>query len=139
MKLHKSVNLVFLAVVTAIFAGCGASDNSTASFKIHNNGKETVKLQATLPDRVAKIHLLEQGIRTFPVGTSVDIGDSEIRVNNTRIEIAHSGEDVVTLNYVDSLGKHKTMMLGNGGTGFFHNPRSIEIGTAQISLAGNLQ
>ena len=139
MKLHKSVNFAFFAVATAIFAGCGASDNSTASFKIHNNGKEIIELQATLPDRVAKIHLLEQGIRTFPVGTSVDIGNSKIRVNNTRIEIAHRGEDVVTLDYVDSLGKHKTMMLGNGGTGFFHNPRSIEIGTAQINFAGSLQ
>ena len=128
------VPLVFLLALIVCLVQ-GRSKTHEASFEISNTGAEIVELQASLPDRDATIHLGQSGIRTFPAGTSVGMGDSKIRVNDGRIEVAHSGDNVVTLNYVNALGKNKTMMLGNGGTGFFHNTtRSISIGTATIQL-----
>lgn len=119
MKPMKDAIFACFAVTTLVCFGCGTSNSTQVSFKISNTGEEVVELQATFPDRVAEIRLGENGIRTFPDCTAVGIGYSVIRVNDTRIEVAHKGKEVVTLNYVDSLGNDKTMMLGNGGTGFF--------------------
>ena len=137
MKLIKHSVLGCLAIVWLVCSGCGTSNNTQGSFKIVNVGKEIVVLEETLPDRVAKIQLGECGSRTFLGSEVVSIGQSEIRVKDTRVEVAHKGKDTVTLNYVDASGRERVMMLGNGGIGFFENPRSIVVGTVQICLVGN--
>ena len=96
-----------------------------------------VLLQEALPGHVAEIQLGECGSRTFLDSDVVTIDHSEIRVKDTRGKVAHKGKEVVTLNYVDSSGHERVMMLGNGGTGFFDNPKSIVIGAVQICLVGN--
>ena len=137
MKPNKYSVLGCLAIVSFVCSGCGTSNNTQGSFKIVNVGKEIVVLEETLPDRVAKIQLGERGSRTFLGSEVVSIGQSEIRVKDTRVEVAHKGKDTVTLNYVDASGRERVMMLGNGGTGFFDNPKSIVIGAVQICLVGN--
>lgn len=77
-----------------------------------------VLLQEALPGRVAEIQLGECGSRTFLDSDVVTIGHSEIRVKDTRVEVAHKGKEVVKLNYVDSSGRERVMMPGNGGTVF---------------------
>lgn len=137
MKSIKRIVFAYFAVVIFVCCGCSTPNRSQIAFSISNTGEEIVELHARFPDRAAVIHLGQQGIRSFPVGTVVVMGDSSICVTDTRIEVAHTGEDVVTLNYVDSLGNDKTMVLGNGGTGFFHNPKSITIEAAQLHLVGS--
>ena len=137
MKPNKYSVLGCLAIVSFVCCGCGTSSNTQGSFKIVNVGKEIVVLEETLPGRVAKTQLGERGSRTFLGSEVVSIGQSEIRVKDTRVEVAHKGKDTVTLNYVDASGRERVMMLGNGGIGFFENPRSIVVGTVQICLVGN--
>ena len=134
MKPQSKAALAIL-VLTILICLFYCIPNSTQScLHISNSGDEIIEMQTAFSGRNTTVHLGEHGIRTFQPETTVQLGASEIRVNGSKIEIVHTGQEILDLSYTDASGNQRRMMLGDGATGYFHNPKSIVLGSANIQL-----
>ena len=130
---HKAaLAILALTILTCLFY-C-TPDRTQPHLRISNSGDEIIEMQTAFSGCNTTVHLGKHGIRTFQPETTVQLGESKIRVNGSKIEIVHTGQEILNLSYTDASGNQRRMMLGDGATGYFHNPNSIVLGSANIQL-----
>jgi hypothetical protein len=127
--MKKIYQAVVTGLVLAIFVGCGSDSSSV--LEVSNTGTDVVDLQTELPG-IKTVRLGESGRRTFALPAKVQMGNAEVRVGE-KIEVSPISADVVSVRYTKA-GRNWTMMLSEGGTGYFDKSTSFAIGDATFRV-----
>lgn len=124
--------LLFALPVTSVmvlvaFAGC--SSNRVA---VTNSGADVIRVE--VQDIENNYMLGPGGTGYYDPDFGIQIGDAAIKFVR-RVEIENTGSDEIKIVYNDAKGSERSMLLGEGGTGYLTRSTPFKIGDVSVSLA----
>lgn len=130
MKYVLSVLLVVGIVILFVLAG-----HSSDRIEVANTGINVVEVETEGTEN--KLLLGENGTGYFDQDSRIHIGDAAIKLGR-RVEIVNTGSGMIQIAYCDSEGSQRTLILGQGGTGYLSKSIPFRIDDVSICI-GKIQ
>lgn len=124
MKYRLSI-LPILGVVF-VLSGCGSS-----RIEVTNTGVDVIEVKTDGSEN--RVFLGQNGTGYFDRDCGIQIGDARIRVGR-RIEVANTGSDIIRITCHDAEGSERTLLIGQGGTGYVDKSEPFKIGDVTIRI-----
>jgi len=124
--------LVTILLVVAIVVIALVVYKPSARIAVANTGTEVIEVKTDGSEK--KTLLGQNGTGYFDSDSRIQIGDAMISVGRS-VEVVNTGSDVIQVEYHDTAGSERTMMLDEGGSGYFSKATPINIGEVNIGVA----
>ena len=118
-----------LAASALLIVATGCNSDS-GSLVVRNTSETPIDVQLQGSD--GAITLRSNGVASTDAGDCLLVGDAAISFSD-RIEVANLGEQLIELDYVDAAGRNRTMILGQGGIGYFSALHPVMLGKLVIT------
>ncbi len=123
------LSVLLLAGVVILFALMGYGSNRIA---VTNSGIDVVRVK--VEGSTTKNMLGPNGTGYFDLDSKIQIGDTAIKFGE-RIEVVNTGSGQIQITYQDATGSERTMLLGEGGTGYLTKSTPFKIGDVSIGVS----
>lgn len=120
------------ACVLVLFALAGCSLNRIA---VKNSGIDVIRVKVEGSEK--KYMLGQGGTGYYNPDSRIQIGDAAIKFGR-QVEIENTGSGVISVVYNDATGSERTLLLGEGGTGYLSKSIPFKIGDVSIGV-GKIQ
>jgi hypothetical protein len=115
--------------IVFVFALSGCSSNR---IEVANTGIDVVEIKSDSYEN--KVLLGQNGTGYFDRDSKIQIGDAMIKVGRC-VEVVNTGSDIIQITYHNAAGSERTMLIGEGGTGYVSKSAPFKIGDANIRVS----
>ena len=121
--------LRFIVISTCILVLFGLAGCSSSRIAVKNSGVDVIRVKVEGSD--TKYMLGQGGTGYYNPDSKIQIGDATIKVDR-QVEIANTGSDVISIVYNNSKVGERTLLLGEGGTGYLNKSTPFKIGDVSV-------
>ena len=114
----------------ALFIAATGCNSDSRTLVIRNTSETPIRVLEEGSDEPVTLGL--DGVASSNAGGCLFVGDASISFSN-QIEVANVGDKLIELAYVDAGGRDRTMILGQGGIGYFSALRPVKLGDLVIT------
>ena len=123
--------LLVIVIIGVILLFLFTRPGSSNKIKITNTG--TGVIEVTSETNTNKMMIGPNGTYNFDRDSKIQIGNAAIKIGK-HIEIVNTGSDEIQITYNDKEKSEKKLLLGENGTGYISNAKSLKIDNAIIEI-----